>query len=133
VSIAKEFKEFAAKGNVIDLAVGVIIGAAFGKVVSSLVDDVIMPPIGMMLSGVDFTKLSIVLKDAVGDQPAVLIRYGAFINTCITFLIVAFCVFLMVKTINKMNRKKEAAPTPPPVPSQEIVLLGEIRDALKVR
>ncbi|MDP4218897.1 MAG: large-conductance mechanosensitive channel protein MscL [Bacteroidota bacterium] len=133
MSIAKEFKEFAAKGSVIDLAVGVIIGAAFGKIVTSLVDDVIMPPIGMVLNGVDFSKLSITLRDAIGDKPAVLIRYGVFINTLITFLIVAFCIFLMVKAINKMNRKKEAAPPPPAPPTKEEVLLTEIRDELRKR
>jgi large conductance mechanosensitive channel len=133
MSIVKEFKEFAAKGSVIDLAVGVIIGAAFGKIVASLVDDVIMPPIGMVLNGVDFSKLSLTLRDAVGDKPAVLIRYGVFINTLITFLIVAFCIFLIVKAINKMNRKKEAAPPPPAPPTKEEVLLTEIRDELRKR
>jgi large conductance mechanosensitive channel len=129
MSIIKEFKEFASKGSVVDLAVGVIIGGAFGKIVTSLVDDIIMPPIGMLLSGVDFSKLSIILKQGTGDSPPVLIKYGLFINSIITFLIVAFCIFLMVKTINKMNRKKEA--TPPPAPPEEILLLRQIRDELQ--
>jgi large conductance mechanosensitive channel len=133
MSMVKEFKEFVSKGNVVDLAVGVIIGAAFGKIVTSLVDDIIMPPIGMILSGVDFSKLAFTVKEAVGDKPAVLIKYGAFINTMITFVIVAFCIFMMVKAINKMNRKKEEAPAAPPAPSNEIVLLTEIRDALRTR
>lgn len=131
MGMIKEFKEFAAKGNVIDLAVGVIIGAAFGKIVSSLVDDVIMPPIGMLLSGIDFSKLSITLAEASGDKPAVLMKYGLFINTLITFLIVAFCVFLLVKVINRMQRKEEAKPQPPAPPSTQEVLLTEIRDLLR--
>ncbi len=125
----KEFKEFAAKGNVIDLAVGVIIGAAFGKIVSSLVEDIIMPPIGMLLSGVDFSKLAFTVKEAVGDKPAVMIKYGVFLNTLINFLIVAFCIFLMVKAINTMNRKK--ADAPPAAPTKEELLLTEIRDELR--
>jgi large conductance mechanosensitive channel len=131
MGMIKEFKEFAAKGNVIDLAVGVIIGAAFGKIVSSLVDDVIMPPIGMVLSGIDFSRLSITLAEASGDKPAVLIKYGLFINALITFLIVAFCVFLLVKVINSMQRKEEAKPQAPPQPSTQEVLLTEIRDLLR--
>jgi large conductance mechanosensitive channel len=130
MSMVKEFKEFISKGNVVDLAVGVIIGAAFGKIVSSFVEDIIMPPIGMLLSGVDFNNLVIVLKEAVGDKPAVLIKYGTFINTCINFLIVAFCIFMMIKAINKMRKKQEAAPATAPAPSQEVLLLREIRDAL---
>ncbi|MFI5263312.1 MAG: large-conductance mechanosensitive channel protein MscL [Candidatus Kapaibacterium sp.] len=133
MSMMKEFKEFAAKGNVVDLAVGVIIGAAFGKIVSSLVEDLIMPPIGMLLSGVDFTNLTIRLKDAVGDKPAVLVKYGLFINTLINFLIVAFCIFLMVKTLNAMRLKQAAAPPAPPPPSKEEILLTEIRDELRKR
>src|SRR5690242_2973931 len=110
MSMMKEFKEFASKGNVVDLAVGVIIGGAFGKIVSSLVEDVIMPPIGLALSGIDFSKLSITLKEAIGDKPAVLIKYGAFLNTVINFLIVAFCIFMVVKALNSMRKKQEAAP-----------------------
>ena len=133
MSMIKEFKEFVSKGNVVDLAVGVIIGAAFGKIVSSFVEDIIMPPIGMLLSGVDFNNLVITLKEAVGDKPAVLIKYGTFINTCINFIIVAFCIFMMIKAINRMRKKQEAAPAPPPPPSQEILLLTEIRDALRTK
>ncbi len=127
----KEFKEFVSKGNVVDLAVGVIIGAAFGKIVSSLVDDIIMPPIGMVLGGVDFSKMAITLKEAVGDKPAVLIKYGEFINVVITFLIVAFCIFMIVKAVNVMKKKEEAAPAAPQAPSKEVILLTEIRDALR--
>ncbi len=133
MGMMKEFKEFVNRGSVVDLAVGVIIGGAFGKIVSSLVDDVIMPPIGLAMSGVDFAKLSITLKEAVGDKPAVLLKYGVFLNTVITFLIVAFCIFMIVRSLNKMQRKQEAAlPTPPPpLPSKQEVLLTEIRDALR--
>ncbi len=126
----KEFKDFVSKGNVVDLAVGVIIGAAFGKVVASLVDDIIMPPIGMLLGGVDFSKLAIVLKDDVGDKPAVLLRYGLFINTLITFIIIAFCIFLIVKGVNRMKKKEIVAPA---APTKEVILLTEIRDALRTR
>jgi len=131
--MVKEFKEFVSKGNVVDLAVGVIIGAAFGKIVSSLVDDIIMPPIGMLLSGVDFSKLAFTLKDAVGDKPAVLLKYGAFINTLLTFVIVAFCIFMMVKAINRMNRKKAEVPVAPPPPAEEVLLLRQIRDELRAK
>lgn len=106
MSIVQEFKEFAVKGNAIDMAVGIIIGAGFGKIVTSLVNDVIMPPIGLLLGGVDFKNLKVVLKAAVGDLPAVTLNYGAFINTTIDFLIVAFCIFLVVKGINSLNKKK---------------------------
>ena len=130
MSMIKEFKEFISKGNVVDLAVGVIIGAAFGKIVSSLVEDIIMPPIGMVLGGVDFSKMAIVLKEAVGDKPVVLLRYGVFINNLITFFIVAFCIFLLVKAINKFERKQEAKEVFA-VPSAEVALLQEIRDELR--
>jgi large conductance mechanosensitive channel len=130
MSIIKELKEFAVKGNMIDLAVGVIIGAAFGKIVSSLVEDIIMPPIGMILSGIDFSKLSITLKEAVGDKPAVLLKYGVFINTLINFLIVAVCIFLLVKFINRLRKKQEAAPA---APTAEVILLTEIRDELRAK
>ena len=130
MSIVKEFKEFAVKGNVVDLAVGVIIGAAFGKIVSSLVTDVIMPPIGLLLGGIDFKDLKIHLKPAVGKTPEVAINYGVFINTAIDFLIVAFVIFLLVKGINALKRKEEEAPSTPPAPSKEEVLLTEIRDLL---
>jgi large conductance mechanosensitive channel len=104
----KEFREFAMKGNVVDLAVGVIIGGAFGKIVSSLVADVLMPPIGLALGGLDFSNLAITIKEAVGESPAVLIKYGAFINTVIDFTIVAFCIFIMIRTMNALRRKQES-------------------------
>jgi len=126
MTIFKEFKEFAMRGNVVDLAVGIIIGGAFGKIVSSLVNDVIMPPIGVLLGGVDFSNLSIKIKDAVDGAPAVVIKYGAFINTVIDFVIIAAAIFLLVRTINRF-KKQEPAPGPP---AQE-VLLTEIRDLLK--
>jgi large conductance mechanosensitive channel len=127
----QEFKEFAVKGNVVDLAVGIIIGAAFGKIVTSIVNDVIMPPIGLLLGGVDFKNLTVVLKEATSTVPAVSVNYGAFINTIIDFVIVAFVIFLLIKQINRLKKteaKKEAAPAAPP---QDIVLLTEIRDLLK--
>ncbi|MBR2101665.1 MAG: large-conductance mechanosensitive channel protein MscL [Prevotella sp.] len=120
----KEFKEFAMKGNVMDMAVGVIIGGAFGKIVSSLVDDVLMPLIGVITGGVDFTGLAVKVGDAE-------LKYGMFIQNIIDFLIIAFCIFLMLKAINKMNKKKEEEPAPAPEPSAEEKLLGEIRDLLK--
>ena len=109
MSIAQEFKEFAVKGNMIDMAVGIIIGGAFGKVVSSIVNDVIMPPIGLLLGGVDFSDLAIILKAAVDEAPAVTINYGSFIQTMVNFLIVAWAVFMLVKAINSLRRKEEAA------------------------
>ncbi len=120
----KEFKEFAMKGNVMDMAVGVIIGGAFGKIVSSLVDDVIMPLVGMLTGGVDFTKLSAKIGEAE-------VMYGNFIQNIIDFLIIAFCIFLMIKGMNKLARKKEEEPEAPAEPSNEEKLLGEIRDLLK--
>ena len=124
----KEFKEFAMKGNVMDMAVGVIIGGAFGKIVSSLVDDVLMPAIGMVTGNVDFTNL--VCKIGEGEGAAVL-KYGVFIQNVVDFLIVAFCIFLMLKGINKLSKKKEEEPAPEPEPSAEEKLLTEIRDLLK--
>ena len=143
----KEFKEFAVKGNVLDMAVGIIIGAAFGTIVRSLVDDVIMPPIGLLLGGVDFTDLFITLSGGTVPGPyatlaaakeagAVTINYGVFINGLISFLIVAFAVFLVVKSFNSLKRKEEAAPEAPPAPpepSAEEKLLSEIRDILKAQ
>ena len=120
----KEFKEFAMKGNVMDMAVGVIIGGAFGKIISSLVDDVLMPVIGMLTGGVDFTGL--IAK--VGDAE---VKYGTFIQNIIDFLIVALCIFLMIKAMNKLNKKKEEEPAPAPEPPAEEKLLTEIRDLLK--
>jgi large conductance mechanosensitive channel len=132
MSILKEFKEFAVKGNVVDMAVGIIIGAAFGKIVSSLVADVVTPPIGLLLGGVDFSKLAYVMKEAVGDEPAVTLSYGVFLQTTFDFLIMAIAVFALVKVINRLKRKEEAAPPPaPPEPSAEEKLLSEIRDLLK--
>lgn len=130
MSILKEFKEFAVKGNVVDMAVGIIIGASFGKIVSSIVGDVIMPPIGLLLGGMDFTDLALTLKEASGKTPAVMISYGKFIQTVVDFAIVAFAIFLLVKGINtlKRNKKEEA---PPPEPSKQEKLLAEIRDILK--
>ncbi|RCK72602.1 MAG: Large-conductance mechanosensitive channel [Ignavibacteriae bacterium] len=128
MSLFKEFKAFAMKGNVIDMAVGIIIGVAFGKIVSSLVNDVIMPPIGLLMGGVDFSDLAITLKSASEGSPAVMIKYGVFINTVVDFLIVAFCIFLIIKVINKF---KKTEPPEPPKPSKEVELLTEIRDALK--
>lgn len=129
----KEFKEFAMRGNVIDMAVGIVIGVAFGKIVTSIVADVIMPPIGVLLGGVDFTNLAVTLKDAVGDAPAVVISYGKFIQTVIDFIIVAFAIFVVVKAMNSLKKKKEEAPAAPPAPTKEVVLLTEIRDALQKR
>ncbi|MEJ2050542.1 MAG: large-conductance mechanosensitive channel protein MscL [Calditrichota bacterium] len=133
MSMMKEFKQFAMRGNVVDMAVGIIIGAAFGKIVSSLVNDVIMPPIGLLLGGVDFSSFMITLKQAMGDVPAVTLSYGVFINTVIDFLIVAFAIFLVIKGINTMKRKQEEAPAEPPAPSKQETLLTEIRDLLKAR
>lgn len=130
MAIVKEFKEFAMRGNVVDLAVGVIIGAAFGKIVTSLVADIIMPPIGMVTGGIDFKDLKYVLKPAVDKTPETAINYGLFINNVIDFLIVAFCIFLIVKGINTLKKKEEAAPAAAPVPTKEEVLLTEIRDLL---
>ncbi|HGY92006.1 MAG TPA: large-conductance mechanosensitive channel protein MscL [Planctomycetes bacterium] len=130
MGMMKEFKDFAVKGNVVDMAVGIIIGAAFGKIVSSFVGDVIMPPIGVLLGGVDFTNLALTVKEATGDQAAVVIRYGKFIQTVIDFIIVAFAIFLVVKSLNALKRKEEEAPAAPPKPTNEEVLLSEIRDLL---
>lgn len=138
MGMVSEFKEFAMRGNVVDLAVGVVIGAAFGKIVASLVNDVIMPFVGFLVGGVNFSDLAVELKaatvDAAGAEvPAVLIKYGAFIQTIVDFLIIAFAIFVAVKVINKLKRKEEAAPAAPPEPSDEVKLLTEIRDALKSR
>ncbi len=138
MAILREFREFAVKGNVVDLAVGVIIGVAFGKIVNSLVADVIMPPIGLLLGGADFASFAVVLKpasvDAAGKAVApVLLKYGVFINAVIEFVIVAFAVFLIVKAINAAKREQPAAPAPPPAPTREEVLLTEIRDLLRAQ
>lgn len=133
MSFAKEFKDFALRGNVVDMAVGIIIGAAFGKIVSSLVKDVIMPPIGVAVGGVDFSKLGYVLKEATAEAEAVMIGYGAFIQTIIDFLIIAIAIFVAIKVMNSMKKKEEAEPEPekPAEPSEEVQLLREIRDNLK--
>ena len=135
MSVIKEFKEFISKGNVIDLAVGVIIGASFGKIITSLVDDLIMPPLGYMLGGVDFAdkKIVLVAADTVNKVQEVAVRYGNFINTLIQFLIVAFCIFGLIKAINSLKRKEETAPVAAAVPSKEELLLTDIRDILKNR
>ena len=127
----QEFRDFAVKGNVMDMAVGIIIGGAFGKIVSSFVSDVLMPPIGMLMGGVDFSDLAITLKEAVGDAAAVTINYGAFIQSVVDFTIIAFAIFMMVKWINNLKKEEEEAPAAPPEPSKEEVLLTEIRDALR--
>jgi large conductance mechanosensitive channel len=129
----KEFKEFAVKGNAVDMAVGIIIGASFGKIISSLVADVVMPPIGVLVGGVDFTKLAITLKEAVGDVPAVTLKYGNFIQTVVDFTIIAFAIFMVVKLINKLKKQEAAAPVALPEPTKEELLLTEIRDLLKVK
>ena len=131
MSIMKEFTEFAMKGNVVDLAVGVIIGAAFGKIVSSLVGDVIMPGLGVILGQVNFSDLALTLIPAEGDKPAVVIAYGKFIQTVIDFTIVAFAIFMAVKAINKLKKAEVAAPAAAPAPTKDQELLAEIRDLLK--
>jgi large conductance mechanosensitive channel len=136
MGLAKEFKDFAMRGNVVDMAVGIIIGGAFGKIVSSLVNDIIMPPIGLMIGGVDFSDLKINLKqasvDAAGNAVAeVTLNYGAFIQTAIDFTIVAFAIFMMIKAMNSLKKKEEEKPSAPPAPPKEEVLLTEIRDLLK--
>ena len=129
MKIIKEFKEFAIKGNMMDIAVGIIIGAAFGKIVSSLVNDILMPSIGILLGGIDFSGLAFTLK-GIGDRPPVTISYGKFIQTSVDFLIVAFALFFIVKGINKLKKQQDLPPSPP-APSKEELLLTEIRDILK--
>ena len=133
MGMISEFKEFIAKGNVVDLAVGVVIGATFGKIVTALVDKVIMPPLGLLIGGVDFSRLSIVLKEATVDAagkevPAVVLAYGEFFNALIQFIIIAFAIFLVVKAINRMRKPAEEAPAATP---EDVLLLREIRDSLK--
>ncbi|MBB4305294.1 large conductance mechanosensitive channel [Rhodobium orientis] len=138
----KEFKEFAVKGNMVDMAVGIVIGAAFGAIVSSLVDDIIMPPIGVIVGGIDFSQIFVVLKDGTPPAPydtvaaakeagATTWNVGLFINAIVKFLIVAFALFIVVKGINRLRREEEAAPAEPPAPPRNEVLLEEIRDLLK--
>jgi large conductance mechanosensitive channel len=131
MGMMQEFKDFAVKGNVVDMAVGIIIGAAFAKIVSSFVGDVIMPPIGVLVGGVDFSNLSIVIREAVDKKPAVVISYGKFLQTIIDFTIIAFSIFIAVKGINSLKKKEAAASPAPAAPSNEAVLLTEIRDLLK--
>jgi large conductance mechanosensitive channel len=131
MKLVDEFKSFAMKGNVVDMAVGIIIGAAFGKIVSSVVSDIIMPPVGLLIGGVNFTDLKLVMKAATETGPAVTWNYGNFIQVCFDFLIVAFAVFIMIKAMNAAKKKEEAAPSAPPAVPNEEILLTEIRDLLK--
>jgi len=131
MSILKEFRQFAVRGNVVDLAVAVIIGAAFGKIVSSFVADIVMPPLGLLIGGVNFTDLALTLKPASGAAPAVVWAYGKFLQTVFDFTIVAFVIFIAVKGINRLKREEEAAPAAPPAPPRQEVLLEEIRDLLR--
>jgi len=138
MGMLKEFKDFAMRGNVVDMAVGIVIGGAFGKIVASFVADVVMPPLGLLIGGVDFTELKITIQDAVVDAAgtvtteAVSINYGSFIQTAVDFVIIAFAIFMVIKAMNSMKKKEEAAPPPPPPgPTKEEILLTEIRDLLK--
>lgn len=132
MSMVSEFKDFAMRGNVVDMAVGIVIGGAFGKIVSSFVADVLMPPIGLILGGVDFSDLAVTLKDATEGAEAVLLKYGVFIQSVVDFLIIAFAIFMVVKAMNSMKKEEPAEePAAPPEPSNEEKLLAEIRDALK--
>jgi large conductance mechanosensitive channel len=132
MSILKEFKDFAMKGNIVDLATAVIIGGAFGKIVSSLVNDILMPPIGILLGGVDFKDLKLTLKEAVEEADAVTLNYGMFIQNIVDFVIIAFAIFMVIKAYKSTQKKQEAAPPPPPPgPTNEEKLLAEIRDLLK--
>ncbi len=131
MSMVSEFKAFAMRGNVVDMAVGIVMGGAFGKIVSSFVADVLMPPIGIILGGVDFSDLAVTLKAAAEGAAAVTLNYGQFIQTVVDFVIIAFAIFLVVKAMNAVKKKDEEAPAAPPVPSKEELLLTEIRDALR--
>lgn len=133
MSLIKEFREFAIKGNVVDMAVGVIIGTAFGKIVSSLVADVVMPPLGLLIGGINFSSFQIMLSEGVDKVPPVTLKYGAFLQAVFDFLIVASAVFLMIKGINRLKRQQAQAPAPPAEPSKQELLLTEIRDLLKTR
>ncbi len=128
MGLLQEFKTFAVRGNVVDMAVGVIIGAAFGKIVASAVEDLVMPPIGLAVGGMDFSHYAIELKAATGDKPAVMLRWGKFLQVCLDFAIVAFAIFMMVKMINRLRREPE--PAGPPAPTKDQELLTEIRDLL---
>ncbi len=137
MSMMSEFKDFAMRGNVVDMAVGIVIGGAFGKIVSSFVADVLMPPLGLLIGGVDFSDMAVTLKAASEGTEAVLLKYGSFIQTVFDFIIIAFAIFLVVKAMNtakeRMEKKEEEAPAEPPKPSKEEVLLTEIRDALRAQ
>ena len=133
MKMLQEFKQFAMRGNVMDMAIGIIIGAAFGKIISSVVGDVIMPPIGLLLGGVDFSNLAVTLKEGSEGVQPVLLKYGVFINTVIDFLIIAFAIFMVVKGINAMKKKEEEKPSAPPVPTKSEILLEEIRNELRKR
>ena len=131
MSFVKEFREFAVKGNVVDMAVGIIIGAAFGKIVSSLVSDIVTPPLGYLIGGVDFTKLAVTLPAFQEGAEPVTVRYGVFLQATFDFMIVAFAIFMLVKLINRLRRDEEAKPAAPPVPPRQELLLEEIRDLLR--
>lgn len=131
MSMLQEFKTFAVKGNVVDMAVGIIIGAAFGKIISSLVEDIILPPIGLLMGGVNFADLAFVLQEATADSAVIAIKYGNFLQTAIDFTIIAFAIFMVVNAINSLKKKEQAAPPAPPQPSAEERLLTDIRDLLK--
>lgn len=133
MSMLQEFKAFAVKGNVVDMAVGIIIGAAFGKIISSLVEDIILPPIGLLMGGVNFADLAFVLQEATADSAAIAIKYGKFLQTAIDFTIIAFAIFMVVNAINSLKKKEQAAPPAPPQPSAEERLLTDIRDLLKTK
>ena len=136
MKIVEEFKQFAVKGNMMDMAIGIIIGGAFGKIVASLVNDVIMPPLGLLLGGIDFADMKATLKPASVNElgeaiPAVTLNYGTFIQTAVDFLIIALVVFMLIKAMNSLKKKEEAAPAAPPAPTKDQQLLTEIRDLLK--
>ncbi|MFT5141155.1 MAG: large conductance mechanosensitive channel [Lysobacterales bacterium] len=131
MSMGSEFKVFVMRGNVVDMAVGIIIGGAFGKIISSFVNDVLMPPIGMLMGGVDFSALAFTLKEAAGDVAAVTVNYGLFVQAVVDFLIVAMAIFMAIRYMNSMKKEEEAAPAEPAPPSDEVLLLTEIRDSLK--
>lgn len=133
MGLISEFKDFAMRGNVLDMAIGVVMGGAFGKIVSSFTNDVLMPPIGMLTGGIDFSDKAVILKEAAGDAAAVTLNYGVFLNVVLDFLIIAFAIFMVVKAMNAAQRKKAEAPPAPPEPSKEQILLTEIRDALRSR
>lgn len=133
MGMMSEFKDFAVRGNVVDMAVGIVIGGAFGKIVSSFVADVVMPPIGVLVGGVDFKELAVTLQEASGDVAAVTLNYGSFIQNVFDFVIVAFAIFMVVKGMNSLKKEEEEAPEEPEAPSDEQVLLTEIRDLLKQR